>query len=143
LQHTSTNCDAGISVRRNFITADGILTNVTTVSRGDLVWIEISIDPLHNEKRDLIIEDLLPAGLEIEMGSDQKETVSSESWLLHREIRDDRLLLFAKPISQRQTYTYKARAVTAGDFIVPAISASAMYDPGTFSRHGATRLSIK
>jgi hypothetical protein len=143
LQHTLTNVDEGIVVRRNFITSDRILTNVTTIARGDLVWVEISLDTRQGETRDIIIEDLLPAGLEVEMGADQKAAVEEDSWILHREVRDDRLLLFAKPLKQRQTYTYAARAVTAGDFIVPAISGSAMYDPGTFSRHGATRITIK
>ena len=143
LQHSITNVDEGIVVRRNFITSDGILTNVTTIARGDLVWIEISLDTRQGETRDIIIEDLLPAGLEVEMGADQKAAVAEDSWILHREVRDDRVLLFAKPLKQRQTYTYAARAVTAGDFIVPALSASAMYDPGTFSRHGATRITIQ
>lgn len=137
------NIDQGIAVRRRFLTSDGIETNITSVARGDLLWIEILIDPLQGDKRDLVIEDLLPAGLEIETGSDQKASVSEDSWILHREMRDDRLLLFTKTISKRQTYTYAVRAVTSGDFIVPAISAQAMYDPGTFSRHGATRLIIK
>jgi len=137
------NVDEGISVRRSFVTIDGYETNLTTVSRGDLLWIQLTIDPLHNEVKDLVIEDLLPAGFEIESGADQKASVARDGWILHREVRDDRLLLFANPIRDRQYYTYAVRAVTAGDFIMPAISASAMYDPSIFSRHGATRITIK
>ncbi len=137
------NVDEGISVRRSFVTVDGYATNMTTVSRGDLLWIQLTIDPLHNEVKDLVIEDLLPAGFEIESGADQKASVERDTWILHREVRDDRMLLFANPIRDRQYYTYAVRAVTAGDFIMPAISASAMYDPGIFSRHGATRITIK
>jgi alpha-2-macroglobulin len=137
------NVDEGIAVRRRFVTSLGIETNVTEITRGDLLWIQITIDPNHSEAKDLIIEDLLPAGLEIETGQDQKAFVARDGWILHREVRDDRLLLFANPVRDRQSYTYAVRAVTAGDFILPAISASAMYDPGVYSRHGATRIKIK
>jgi uncharacterized protein YfaS (alpha-2-macroglobulin family) len=64
--------------------------------------------------------------------------------VLYRDVRDDRLLLFTGwfPAGTR-SYTYAARAVTAGRFRLPAVTAEAMYDPAMHSAHGQGELAIR
>ncbi len=54
----------------------------------------------------------------------------------HVEPRDDRVLIFARAYGNTAEYRYLVRAVTAGEFVLPAVEASCMYDPGIYSVHG-------
>jgi len=141
--------DSGVSIRREWLDLQGAPVNPASVRRGDLVIVRLTLDPLGRTIKDLVVEDLLPAGLEVEnaqlaaagtlpwIKSDEAE------WVLHREVRDDRLLLFTRPVSDVQRFHYAARVVSPGEFVVPAVAASAMYDPGTFSRHGLGRVKVE
>ena len=44
-------------------------------------------------------------------------------------MREDRTLLFTKLDTNECVYTYRVRAVTAGRFLIPSLSAEAMYQP--------------
>ena len=103
--------------------------------------VEISV---HNKKRlqNLVINDLLPAGFEIEnpriATRDSMPWAKGSSFTPQRvEMRDDRLLLFADLRPGSHVYRYIVRAVTRGRFRLPAISAFCMYDPDITSVHGA------
>jgi uncharacterized protein YfaS (alpha-2-macroglobulin family) len=141
--------DSGVQVRREWLDASGKPVDPARLRRGDGVVVRLTLDPLGRTLRDGVVEELLPAGLEIESGRlDGCGTLpwvpaGEASWVLHREVRDDRLLLFARPVSGPCTYHYAARAVSAGEFAVPPVSACAMYDPDTFSRSGAGRLKVE
>ena len=91
------------------------------IQRGDLVSIELVIDTRGSEIDHLAIQDLLPAGLEIESSKPYK-------LLRHHEHRDDRFLAFPKAINGLHRFEYMARAVTAGTFTLPAPTAVCMYD---------------
>jgi uncharacterized protein YfaS (alpha-2-macroglobulin family) len=52
-------------------------------------------------------------------------------------MRDDRLILMGDlPAGRALTYTYAARAVAPGTFIVPPVRAECMYDIGTAALSG-------
>jgi alpha-2-macroglobulin len=107
------------------------------------------------------IADPLPAGLEainLKMKTSARNRLSGQldnkvydswSWysLLafdHREMRDDRVVLFADRLPAGvYEYTYLARATTYGSFIVAPTKAEEMYHPETFGRAGTTRLVVK
>jgi len=141
--------DSGLKVRREWLDLQGVPVDSATLRRGDLVIVRLTLDPLERTLKDIVVEELLPAGLEIEnarmasagtlpwIKSDEAE------WVLHREARDDRLLIFSKTISGVQRFHYAARVVSPGEFVVPSVSASAMYDPETFSRCGFGRVTVK
>ena len=134
--------DNGLRVRRRLLDLNGAPLEGGPLKQGDLLVVEITLDSGTTEVDDVVVEDLLPAGLEIE-NTDLK-TAQLVSWLAdkqtlplrHLELRDDRLLLFTGRFSGRQVYYYAARAVTIGRFVYPAIAASCMYDPSTCSVHG-------
>ena len=77
----------------------------------------------------LVVNYLLPAGLEIENPRlEDGATNPSGSYGIVNDIRDDRLTLFVDTLSGERSYGFKMRAVTRGKFTVPQISAYGMYD---------------
>jgi alpha-2-macroglobulin len=99
-------------------------------------------------REQVVIESLLPAGLEVEnpalATSAQTPWIDTDSALpvQHQEMRDDRIVLFTGAVSGVRVHYALARAVTPGIFALPAISAEAMYDPAVRSRSGAGVLRI-
>jgi len=151
--------DSGLQVRRRYLDARGEDISGRAVRQGEILQVEILVTT-NRSLRNLVITDLLPAGLEVEnprlvgglavAGSRQTATVSSGATrtskaldVVHLELRDDRVLVHSSGIeSGTSVFRYAARAVTRGDFRIPMIAAESMYDPGVYSRHGAGRMVI-
>ncbi len=128
--------DNELVVRRTWFTEDGYEITRPAFDQGELVVVEIAVDSLDKDTDNLIIEDLLPAGFEIENPALQTSQdtgfgwiTGKVDWVSSRDIRDDRLLLFSGAFNGRRTYYYAMRAVSPGHFVVPAITASEMYNP--------------
>ena len=143
----------GIAVARRFYDIDGnaIDPRSGAVGRGDTIVVELEIVPAPDPKttlEDVIVDELLPAGLEPSLGS-----LASIPWakvpgelalpLMHREVRDDRLVLFAQPFSGRRVFRYSAQAVSSGDFALPPLQASEMYRPARNGRTAPARLVVE
>jgi uncharacterized protein YfaS (alpha-2-macroglobulin family) len=101
----------------------------------------------------VIVEDPLPAGLEaidtsLAMTA-QNLGPQSRSWRdwvwNHVELRDDRVALFATWMyyDDTLTYTYQARATTAGTFNVLPLQAYAMYKPEVIGRTAGSVVTVK
>ena len=142
----------GISVVREFLTRDGKPADIAHVKRNDLLVVRIRVCP-SSDVRDIVVQDLLPAGLEYERGSLAgkadypwvgKAIAKNAYWVLHAEPRDDRVLLFSGDLDAGTEYTwcYAARAVSPGEYVVPAVQAEAMYDPARIGRGRPARMSI-
>ena len=141
----------GIAVARRLYDIDGnaIDPGSGAVKRGDTVVVEIEIVPAPDPAttlEDVIVDELLPAGLEPSLGS-----LASIPWakagndalpLMHREVRDDRLVLFARSFSGRRVFRYAAQAVSSGDFALPPLQASEMYRPARNGRTAPARLVV-
>ena len=141
----------GLQVVREYLDREGRAIDLAKVRQGDIVVVRLTMASA-DERDDLVIEDLLPACLEPECHNLVTEgglawlpQSDDWRWVSHTEFRDDRVLLFSGEVEPRKTYTwhYSARAVSAGDYIVPAVQASAMYDPRVFARGAATRLTVE
>lgn len=139
----------GMKIERHYYTTAGKETKLSSFKRGDLVAVQI-VARFNATFADVVIDDLLPACLEVEHGNAVALKMypwmtEPSNWVLHSEIRDDRVLLFTDNIDDGDecTWYYIARVVSAGDFAVPAISAAAMYDPKSFSRGKSSSVSIK
>ena len=140
--------DAGLKVRRDWLDLNGEEWGGQAVKQGDLIVVRITVDTLGRELENLVIEELLPAGLEIENPNLATAALvpwlkEKSDWCIHRDLRDDRLLLFAGPVAGERHFYYAARVVTPGRFVQPAVSASCMYDPEIRSVHGRGMLEIK
>ena len=137
--------DSGLVVRRIFLTKEGKPADLGKVKQGDILVADITIDP-KGEANNMVIEDLLPAGFEIEnprlKTSEQLDWVKEDSvQISHMDMRDDRLIIFTD-VKDRQHYRYVVRAVTVGDFILPAIRAELMYSPNIYSTSGQGRVKV-
>jgi len=142
-----------LSVRRRLLDRDGEPIEGRPLKQGEVVIVEISIEssirhlPAQQRSRyeriqNVVINDLLPGCLEIEnpkIATSDARTGDTGNLSPERvEMRDDRLLLFAHISgTRRHTYRYAVRAVTAGKFAMPPITAFCMYDSEISSAHGA------
>ena len=103
-----------------------------------MIIAEITARALTESLDNVVIADLLPAGFEIE--NPRLESRAGISWIKdgarpnYMDIRDDRMLLFTNLSRQQQRkFHYALRAVTMGEFVLPPVSAEAMYDPAKSS----------
>ena len=140
----------GLLVVREYLDREGRAIDMAKLAQGDIVVVRLSVAS-SDARDDIVVEDLLPACLEPE--SHNLVTDGHLAWLPqstnwrwadHVEFRDDRVLLFSGGLARGKTYTwhYSARAVSAGEYVVPAIQASAMYDPRIIARGAPSRLTV-
>ena len=138
--------DHGMKIRRRFLDEKGKPLDTNRVHSGDLVQVELSISsatPLHH----IVIDDLLPAGLEIE--NPRLKTTAAQSVdpadpntvsKFHDarvDMRDDRIIVVGDlEADGTGTYVYTARAVTPGTFVLPPVHGECMYDIATNSLSG-------
>jgi uncharacterized protein YfaS (alpha-2-macroglobulin family) len=141
----------------------------TVKRRGDGSWeikagstVRVRVVVVVPDRRYFVaVMDPLPAGLEaINLkfktsassrlsGQLDNRTYDSWSWyslfaFSHREMRDDRVVLFADRLPAGvYEYTYLARATSYGSFVVAPTKAEEMYHPETFGRSGTTWVHIK
>ena len=142
-----TNETSGIAISRAYFTADGKPADLAKLTRGELLQVELT---LTSESRstfaDLVIEDLFAGAFEPvhrELAAEKGTT----DWVMRKDARDDRMLVFSKQFSlaagQSVKMRYPVRVVSAGDFILPGPSVEAMYHPSLHARCAPTRIVIK
>jgi uncharacterized protein YfaS (alpha-2-macroglobulin family) len=151
--HAPAAADNGLQVRRRYLDRHGNPLTKGSVDSGDLVQVELTVSspgPLEH----LVIEDLLPAGLDIENprlqttaaaeGRDHASPTDAGPFNNPRlDVRDDRLVLFGgMTAGGTGKYVYTARAVAPGTFSVPPVRAECMYDLGTNSLWGGGTLKV-
>jgi uncharacterized protein YfaS (alpha-2-macroglobulin family) len=126
----------GIKVTSTLLDPDSGKPRANSVHflQGDRAVIKIEIDTFDASLDAVVIEDLLPAGFEIEnprlKTSEQFRWIKKQDpWVIHQEMRDDRMLLFTAGVTGRKTYYYAVRAVCPGRYTYPALRASCMYAP--------------
>ena len=140
--------DTGFCMRRLFFKADGAPHEGNEFTQGELYVVAWHVSSLDDDVENIVIEDLLPAGLEVE--NPNLRTSEIIPWLekkkkmpmRHVDARDDRMLGFVGGDANWTTFFYAVRAVTPGDFAMPPLKASAMYDPGLVSVSGGGRISV-
>ena len=164
--------DEGFAVERTYAPAKTEQSPGTKFTAGELVRVTLRFR-LPKERRYVAVVDPLPAGFEpVESwfnttardlvdrndrqdSREQDEAESSgdeadwlERWLRggfdHVEKHDDRVLLFATRLGEGvHTFTYVARATTAGTFHAGPARAEEMYEPEVFGRTPSTMVEIK
>ncbi len=130
-----TEQDQGLQVRRRFLDLGGHPVPTDSLRHGDLYVTELRIKALQQNLENVVVDDMLPSGLEIEnprlSGRGTIDWVEQQSTLTpdYLDIRDDRLLLFCELTAGKEArYFYTVRAVTEGVFVLPPVSAECMYD---------------
>ncbi len=151
--------DQGIVVSRRYYLPEDLKTPVTQVKAGQTVVVKLTI-VAPGALQYLVVDDPLPAGLEAidttlktsplnEIPWDYDwEKVDEEGWgwwyFPHAELRDEKVLLSADYLpAGTYTYTYRARAVTAGVFQVIPPTAYEFYFPEVFGRGEGSLFTVK
>jgi alpha-2-macroglobulin len=160
--------DRGMAVQRDYISVDqdtleptGALISEAQASEVVQVRVTLTV-PDHVSY--LVVEDMLPAGLEpldtslktvsdavqegelAEEGEEEDEDEVFPSWryFAQTEIHDNRVALFATYLTAgTYHYTYLARATTAGTFQTLPTLAYQMYAPEVFGRSSGTRFVVR
>lgn len=140
--------DEELTVRRRYLSYDGKPLSYDQFQQGDLIVAEIACKATAENLDNVVIVDLLPAGFEIE--NPRLGSRAGVPWIKdvdyrpdYMDIRDDRIILFVHLPKQKEVkFYYAIRVVNVGDFVLPAISAEAMYDPAKASVSGGGRIRV-
>lgn len=134
--------DRTIQVRRTFLTRDGKTISGNTFRQNDLIVVRLTVKTLGGVKADnVVVTDLLPAGLEIE--NPRINAARDMDWIKDAEkpdyfdVRDDRISFYTNLDKSEKSFYYLTRAVTRGTFKLGHASADAMYMPEYRSYNGA------
>lgn len=141
--------DKGIRVRRELLDRDGDPVDLENIHQGDVMIAHITVSPEAENLENVVIVDMLPAGLEIEnprLGRDvylpwaETDLLSTD----YMDIRDDRMILFTSFYwTGEHHFYYAVRAVTEGTFALPPIKAECMYDPAVYSMSGQGSVRVR
>ncbi|MCG8640184.1 MAG: hypothetical protein MI862_10610, partial [Desulfobacterales bacterium] len=131
--------DNGIKVRRIYLDKYGQPLDLSSIKQGEMVIAKITVESVATDLENVVVVDMLPAGLEIE--NSRLESRANVSWIEdllspvdYLDLKDDRILLFTKIDSNKPfTFYYTLRAVTVGEFLLPSIKAECMYEPEIWS----------
>jgi uncharacterized protein YfaS (alpha-2-macroglobulin family) len=124
---------------------------LTTIKAGSILKVTLQIAT--NQTRNfVVVDDPVPAGLEIINTSFQTTANNlsregnerSEYVFSHRELKDDRVLLFANYMRAGvHTFTYLVRATSFGTFAMPSTRAEGMYEPEVFGQTASKTIVIE
>ncbi|MEO8637347.1 MAG: alpha-2-macroglobulin family protein [Candidatus Taylorbacteria bacterium] len=147
--------DEGIAVKRNFYTLSDTASEkpVSNAAIGEVVreHLEITVPVT---RRQVVLEDFIPAGTEIVDTSlaTEDQTLKDVSQEVknprlmpnHQELRDDRAALFMDELSPgTYEFDYFVRALIPGTYLQLPAQVSEMYNPENFGRTGASLFTIQ
>lgn len=139
----------GYGITRAYYSMDGEPLDRRSFTVGERFVTVLTVDPFEPSGARLMIDDPLPAGIEIDNPSLlQSGDVRSLDWLdlseaQHAEFRSDRFLAAVDMRNgDRVTVAYVARAVTPGEFHHPAAAVEDMYRPQYRARTETGRVEV-
>lgn len=126
---------------------------ITSFVPGQLVKVQVTVQMPENGYF-FAVEDHLPGGLEaLNEGLGFSNVYDPYAWEYnswgdfgynYKEIRGDRVVFFISELEKgRHTFTYYARATTAGEFLALPVQAYAMYDLAMWGRSESTEIVIR
>ncbi len=130
----------GLEVRREYVNDKG---DEYLLAVGDTVTVNIWVKGLQKPEKYGVIYDELPSGLtpinfafKNQQFADDLDKYYYHSYdVTDREYTQNGSVLSLYQISEgERVYSYKARVVSAGEFVVPPVIASLMYSPGVRGR---------
>jgi len=137
--------DRGLHIERRWLDREGNLVDANDLAVGDLVRVEIVVSANGDAVHNIAVVDALPGGLEVENPrlATSAETDEPQEEPDHVEFLDDRVVLFCTADSTPRIYRYALRAITAGEFSLPPIQGSCMYDDSIACLGEAGRVTIR
>jgi len=149
--------DEGFSIARAMYTPDGNEADLAKVKQNDLLVVVLTGRATSGLDHQALITDLLPAGFETEIASLASARQTGDySWLpeltqpIYAEYRDDRYVAAfdvydedSGDLNREFAFAYLVRAVTPGDYRLPATSIEDMYKPTYRGRGAGGRVQIE
>ncbi|WP_112324022.1 alpha-2-macroglobulin family protein [Oceanibium sediminis] len=140
----------GYRIERTLFTLEGALADPAALARNDRIVVMLTITPERPSEARLMVDDPLPAGLEIENPNlATSGDIAGIDWLdlpdvaTFTEARTDRFLAAVDWSGDRSfRLAYVARAISPGSFHHPAASVEDMYRPAFRARTDAARVEI-
>jgi len=130
----------GLEIYRDYYNKAGEV--ITSAPIGSEVEVRIRIRALENSRAtNVAIIDLLPGGFEIIRDSFTAKNVRY-GWSSHKDIREDRIVIYGDFGSEVSEYRYRAKLTAKGDFVVPSIYARSMYKRHLHARSVAGRFKV-
>ncbi len=125
--------DKRISVKRKWLDRDGKEIDPAGLKVGDLVKVQIELaktEGSYGEIDNIAIVDALPAGVEVENPrlAQSAEIYGYESNTENADFQDDRVIIFCGLDDASRVFNYSLRVISAGEFEIPPIQASSMYN---------------
>ena len=147
--------DRGLSITKKWEVVDDDSQDSGSIPAGSTVKVTLTVaTPM--ERTYIALNDPLPAGFEVintrlktvsgVYGQHKPLELSSNYWggFNFFELRDDRVLVFADNLPRGvHTFVYLCKALTSGEYIMPATKIEEMYTPEVFGRTGERRISIE
>jgi hypothetical protein len=149
--------DEGFAIGRTIYMPDGTEADLSKVKQNDLMVVVLTGRSTSGLDHQALITDLLPAGFETEIASLASARQTGDySWLpeltapIYAEYRDDRFVAAFDIYDERSgsqnqdfAFAYLVRAVSPGDYKVPAPSIEDMYKPTYRGRGTSGRTQIE
>jgi uncharacterized protein YfaS (alpha-2-macroglobulin family) len=141
----------GLTAGKTFFTLKGEYANPAALRQGARLIVLVQGHSLQARTTQLVVDDALPAGWEIESVLSQDDAGDKGPFKflgklsdaqLH-EARDDRFVgSMALAGGKDYAFAYVVRAVTPGDFLLPGVEVRDMYRPTVVARTPAHRTTI-
>ena len=128
----------GIEVDRVHLDAAGDPVIRATV--GDVLTVRLRVRSTRTPMHNVAVTDLLPGGFEILADSVRGEY--GETRIEHRDVREDRLVLYGSFDTTATEIRYHVKAVVPGEFTAPAAHVEAMYHRDVKGRSAAGRFTV-
>lgn len=138
-------------IGKSLLTLTGEAVEPSAIGQGDRMIVLLNLTPLNERRAQHVVEDLLPAGFEIEAVLEPDDAAPNGAYRFLgtlseadiAEARDDR---FVASVIRRgtdtQRFAYVVRAVTPGSFAMPGAVAEDMYRMDVFARSPSDRVEI-
>lgn len=125
----------GLEVFREYRNTDNKVVN--QISLGDEIEVHIQIRAIKTDSEsNIVIVDLLPGGFEVVQSSIRENNMD------YVDIREDRVVFFGNATSNTQELVYRIKATNIGEYLVPPIYATSMYNPNVQATGESGKISI-
>jgi uncharacterized protein YfaS (alpha-2-macroglobulin family) len=143
--------DNHLQARRRYLNAEGTELNLKELKLGEIVFVELTLANLTSERLlNVALVDRFAAGFDLENPRLDREHAASfmdpnTLWNTeYMDLRDDRIQLFGHlGPGEKVTAVYVLRAVVAGRFLTPPLTAEVMYDPRLNSQRTGSAVVIR
>ncbi len=116
----------GLEVSREFTSLDGKKLDKFKV--GDDVLVKLSFRSQKGTLPNIALVDMQAACLEADIESVRSGKYNKDWTADYVDVREDRLVIYGRVSDKVNTFTYKAKIINSGSFVIPPMFAESMYN---------------